>query len=157
MKRTSRDAADAPADTDIVPGRAAGHRFSVAADHRMGETGIRHAADPGALIDEEITDMAPLESPPIGAVFALHRLLAQAAPRGVIVSAQSPVRMGDRSEPGPDLARLRARADGYRTPPLPSASGVLRIIEAADTSPRYDRAVKPGLCAKTRRCRRMEC
>lgn len=45
------------------------------------------------------------------------------------------------------LALLRARPDGYRAPPRPSASDVVLIIEVSDTSLRYDREVKPGLYA----------
>jgi Uma2 family endonuclease len=56
--------------------------------------------------------------------------------------------MGDRSEPEPDLALLRARPDGYRAPPPPSASDVLLIVEVSDTSLRYDREVKLPLYAR---------
>jgi len=142
------DAIDAPAKADSLPGWAARHRFSVDAYHRMGETGILHPADRIELIDGEIAEMAPVGSPHIGAVFALNRLLTQAAPEGVTVSVQSPIQMGDRSEPEPDLALLRARPDGYRTPPRPSAPDVLLIIEVSDTSLRYDREVKLALYAR---------
>jgi Uma2 family endonuclease len=142
------DAVDAPANTLTLPGWAARHRFSVDAYHRMGETGILLPADRIELIDGEIIEMAPVGSPHIGAVFALNRLLTQPAPPGVIVSIQSPIRMGDRSEPEPDLALLRARPDGYRTPPPPSAADVLLIIEVSDTSLRYDREVKLPLYAR---------
>jgi len=83
----------------------------------MSETGILHRADRTELIDGEIAEMVPVGSSRIGAVFALNRLLMQAAPDGVTVSVHSPIQMGDRNEPEPDLAVLRARPDGYRTPP----------------------------------------
>jgi Uma2 family endonuclease len=140
---------DASANAHIVPGWAARYRFSVDAYRRMGETGILQPADRIELIDGEIVEMAPVGSAHIGAVFALNRLLTQAAaPQGAIVSVQSPIQMGDRSEPEPDLALLRARPDGYRTPPPPSASEVLLIIEVSDTSLRYDREVKLPLYAR---------
>jgi len=142
------DAVDAPANADSPPGRPARHRFSVDAYHRMSETGILHPADRTELIDGEIVEMTPVGSSHIGAVFALNRLLMRAAPEGVTVSVQSPIQMGDRSEPEPDLALLRARPDGYRTPPLPSAADVLLIIEVSDTSLRYDREVKLALYAR---------
>lgn len=56
--------------------------------------------------------------------------------------------MGDRSELEPDLALLRARPDGYRTPPRPSAAEVLLIIEVSDISVHYDREVKLALYAR---------
>jgi Uma2 family endonuclease len=113
----------------------------------MGEAGILHPADRIELIDGEIIEMAPIGSPHIGAVLVLTQLLAKAAPPDVVVSVQSPIQMGDRSEPEPDLALLRARPDGYRKPPPPSTADVLVIIEVSDTSLRYDREVKLRLYA----------
>ena len=124
------------------------HRFSVDDYHRMGEAGILSPADRIELIDGEIIAMAPVGSPHTGAVFALNRLLSQAAPSSVIVSVQNPIRLGDRNEPEPDLALLRDRPDGYRAPPPPSAADVLLIIEVSDTSLRYDREVKLPLYAR---------
>ena len=124
------------------------HLWTVDEYHRMGEVGILHPADRIELIDGEIIEMAPIGSPHVGSVFALNRLLAKAVPQDVIVSVQSPIEIGDRSEPEPDLALLRGRPDGYRTPPLPSAADVLLIIEVADSSLRYDREVKLPLYAR---------
>jgi Uma2 family endonuclease len=121
------------------------HRFSVEDYHRMGESGILSPSDRIELIDGDIIEMAPVGSPHSGAVFALNRLFQVP---GVIVSVQNPVRMGDQSEPEPDLAILRVRADGYRSPPLQSAADVLLIIEVSDTSLRYDRDVKLPLYAR---------
>jgi Uma2 family endonuclease len=121
------------------------HRFSVEDYHRMGETGILLPSDRIELIDGDIVEMAPVGSPHSGAVFALNRLFQVP---GVIVSVQNPVRMGDQSEPEPDIAILRVRPDGYRSPPLQSAADVLLIIEVSDTSLRYDRDVKLPLYAR---------
>jgi Uma2 family endonuclease len=118
------------------------HLWTVDEYHRMGEVGILHPTDRIELIDGEIIHMAPVGSPHVGSVFALNRLLTRAVPHEVIVSIQSPIQMGDRTEPEPDVALLRGRPDGYRTPPLPSAADVLLIIEVADSSLRYDREVK---------------
>lgn len=123
------------------------HLWTVDEYHRMGEVGILHPTDRIELIDGEIIHMAPVGSPHVGSVFALNRLLTRAVPQEVIVSIQSPIQMGDRTEPEPDVALLRGRPDGYRTPPLPSAADVLLIIEVADSSLRYDREVKLPLYA----------
>jgi Uma2 family endonuclease len=45
------------------------------------------------------------------------------------------------SEPQPDFALLRPRADHYRSA-TPTAADVLLLIEVADASGRYDRSVK---------------
>ena len=87
----------------------------------MGEVGILRPADRIELIDGEIIEMAPVGSPHIGAVMTLNQLLTKAAPESVIVSVQSPIRLGARSEPEPDLALLRARPD--RIPPAAAARG----------------------------------
>lgn len=124
------------------------HRFSVDAYHRMGETGILSPTDRTELINGEIIQMPPVGSPHIGAVIALNRLLSQAVPPSIIVSVQSPIRLGDQSEPEPDLALLRSRPDGYRTPPPPSAADVLLIIEVSGSSLSYDRQDKLPLYAR---------
>jgi Uma2 family endonuclease len=141
------DVVEGQANTIAIPGWAARHRFTVDAYHRMGEAGILHPAERIELIDGEIIKMAPIGSPHIGAVLVLTQRLAQAAPPNVVVSVHNPIQMGDRSEPEPDLALLKARPDGYRKPPPPSAADVLFIIEVSDTRLRYDREVKLRLYA----------
>ena len=124
------------------------HLFSVDDYRRMGETGNLSPADRTELIDGEIIQMTPVGSPHVGAVLALTRLLSRAVPASVIVSVQNPILMGNQSEPEPDLALLRARPDGYRAPPLPSAADALLIIEVSDTSLTYDRETKLPLYAR---------
>ena len=60
---------------------------------------------------------------------------------------QNPVRLDDLSEPQPDFALLRPRADFYRGAHARPAD-VLLLIEVADTSLDYDRAVKRALYAR---------
>src|SRR5215471_9843917 len=117
-----------------MPDTLVRHRFSVDAYHRMGEAGILLPGERTELIDGEIIQMPPVGSPHIGAVLALTRLLTQAVPADVIVSVQNPIQLGDRNEPEPDIALLRGRADGYRTPPPPAAADALLIIEVSDTA-----------------------
>jgi Uma2 family endonuclease len=124
------------------------HRFSVDDYHRMAETGILAPADRTELIDGEIIHMPAVGSPHIGAVLALTRLLVRAVPSSVVVSVQSPIQMGDQGMPEPDLALLRSRPDGYRTPPSPAAEDVLLLIEVSDTSLRFDRDTKVPLDAR---------
>src|SRR5215471_8060729 len=99
-----------------MPDTLVRHRFSVDAYHRMGEAGILLPGERTELIDGEIIQMPPVGSPHIGAVLA-----------DVIVSVQNPIQLGDRNEPEPDIALLRGRADGYRTPPPPAAADALLI------------------------------
>ena len=64
----------------------------------------------------------------------------------VIVSVQNPFHLDDYSEPEPDIALLKPRADFY-SESLPTPADVLLIIEVADTSVDADRRVKVPLYA----------
>lgn len=142
---------DGHRDTPIgmtLPAWAARHRFSVTDYHRMAESGIFQGRYRIELIDGEVIDMAPIGSPHVGAVFALNRLLMDAARGRATVSVQSAIRLGDNSEPEPDLALLRPRADGYRSRPPPRAEDTLLVVEVADSSLRFDREVKLPLYAR---------
>jgi Uma2 family endonuclease len=124
------------------------HRFSVGDYQRMSETGILSPKARTELIDGEIINMPAVGSPHVGAVIALIRLFSRSIPENVVISAQSPIQMGDWGAPEPDFALLRARPDGYRTPPLPSAADVLLLVEVSDTSLKYDREEKLPLYAR---------
>ncbi len=77
----------------------------------------------------------------------LSRLrLGVLAGRGML-SVQNPVRLDDCSEPEPDVAVLRPRADDYETA-TPCPPDVLLLIEVADTSLDDDRAIKLPLYAE---------
>nr|VFK50138.1 MAG: Putative restriction endonuclease [Candidatus Kentron sp. TC]VFK62957.1 MAG: Putative restriction endonuclease [Candidatus Kentron sp. TC] len=60
---------------------------------------------------------------------------------------QSPIRLGDFSEPQADIVIARPREDFYRrNHPVPA--DILLIIEAAEHSLRYDRAIEGPLYAR---------
>jgi Uma2 family endonuclease len=122
-------------------------RFNLADYHRMGEAGILSEDDRVELIDGEIIEMTPIGSPHGGRVKRLVYLLTQAVGPHAIVAAQDPVILDDRSEPEPDLALLRPRADFY-TESHPRPTDVLLLIEVADTSLQKDRQVKVPLYAR---------
>jgi Uma2 family endonuclease len=121
--------------------------FTVADYHRLGEVGILGEGERVELIDGDIIDMTPIGSPHAGRIKRLTRLLAQAVGDQAILAVQDPVVLGDYSEPEPDLALLRPRADFY-TDSHPQASDVLLLIEVADTSLRIDRDIKVPLYAR---------
>lgn len=123
------------------------HRITVEDYHRMGEAGVLAADARTELIEGEILDMAPIGSRHASVVNRLNRLLVSAVGDRAIVQVQGPVRLGDLSEPEPDLALLKPRTDYYRDA-LPGATDVLLIIEVADTTQRLDRRVKVPLYAR---------
>ncbi|CAL1241999.1 Uma2 family endonuclease [Candidatus Methylocalor cossyra] len=123
------------------------HRFTVEDYHRLGEAGVLSEDDRVELIEGEIIDMAPIGSDHAGLVTRLNRVLVRAVGDRALVSVQNPIRLTDQSEPQPDFALLKPRADDYRTN-LPTPSEVLWVIEVADTSLAYDRSVKVPLYAR---------
>jgi Uma2 family endonuclease len=116
-------------------------RFSVEDYHRMGETGILGPELRTELIDGEVVEMPPIGHPHAGTVNLLGDLLREALGRRAIIAVQNPVFLDDHTEPLPDIALLRPRADYYRNG-HPTPDEVLLIIEVADSSLAYDRDVK---------------
>jgi Uma2 family endonuclease len=115
--------------------------------HRMGEVGILGERDRVELIEGELVAMSPIGSYHTGTIITLNHLLVHAVGERAMVSVQNPVRLDDLSEPEPDFALLRPRADRYRDAHAQQAD-VLLLIEVADTSLNYDRAVKRALYAR---------
>ena len=123
------------------------HRISVHDYHRMGETGVLAPGARVELIEGEIFDRAPIGSRHASIVNRLNRTFVLAVGNRAIVQVQGPVRMGEHSEPEPDLTLLRPRADYYREL-APAAADVLLIVEVSDSTQRYDRRVKVPLYAR---------
>jgi Uma2 family endonuclease len=112
----------------------------------MARAGILRPGDRVELIEGEIIDMAPIGSRHAAAVKRIARALDRSIGEGAIVSVQNPVRLDQFSEPQPDIALLRPRADFYAGA-HPGAADVLLIVEVADSSLGYDRDNKLPLYA----------
>lgn len=123
------------------------HRITVHEYYRMAETGILAPDARVELIEGEIIDMAPIGSNHSSVVDRTARMLFAALHDLAIIRVQGPVRLDDRSEPEPDLALLKPRADFYRDR-HPGPADVFLVIEVSDTTLAYDRGVKVPLYAK---------
>jgi Uma2 family endonuclease len=123
------------------------HLISVDAFHRMGETGILGPADRVELIAGEIIDKSPIGVLHAATVDALAKHLSRCAGESVFIRCQNPLRLDNISEPEPDIAILRPRADFYTTA-HPGPADVLLVIEVADTSLAYDLGTKVPLYAR---------
>ncbi|MCC6473866.1 MAG: Uma2 family endonuclease [Burkholderiales bacterium] len=120
--------------------------LTVEAYHRMGEAGIFAPGERVELIEGEIVEMAPIGSRHSGLVNRINHLLVQSVGKRAVVSVQNPVRLSRLSEPQPDFALLKPRADDYQAAtPLPE--DVLLLVEIAESSLRYDRELKAPLYA----------
>jgi len=120
--------------------------LTVEAYHRMGEVGILAPDERVELIEGEVVEMAPIGSRHSGMVGRLTRLLVQAAGSRAVVFVQNPVRLSRTSEPQPDFAVLRPRADDYQSA-HPGPGDVLLLVEIAESSLKYDRELKAPLYA----------
>lgn len=123
------------------------HAISAGEYLRIGEAGVFAPETRLELIEGEIVEMAPIGSPHAGTVMILNRFFSRAAGDSAIVLVQSPLILGDRSVPQPDLALLRPRADSY-TRSHPTAADVLLAVEVADTTLAFDVGTKMPLYAR---------
>ena len=121
--------------------------FNVVEYYRMAEAGVLSPDDRVELIEGEVVKMSPIGSRHAACVRRLDALLNREATDLAQVSVQNPVRLDDFSEPEPDVALLRPRADFYADS-HPTPADVLLIVEVADTSVEFDRGIKLPLYAR---------
>ena len=122
-------------------------RFTVDEYHRMGQAGILREDDRVELIDGEIVEMTPIGSPHAACVTRLAHAFFAMVGRHAAVRVQNPIALGATSEPQPDLALVRPRADFYAGG-HPGPGDVWLVVEVADTSLTFDRTVKVPLYAR---------
>lgn len=122
-------------------------RFTCSDFHAMADAGIFAPDDRVELIEGEIYQMTPIENRHAGCVNRLTTFFTEGLTGRVIVSVQNPVHLNDFSEPQPDLAILRRRADFYSAG-HPTASEVLLVVEAADSSLEHDKRLKMPVYAR---------
>jgi Uma2 family endonuclease len=80
-------------------------------------------------------------------VNALNYALTRAVGDRGVVAVQNPVHLDDLSEPQADFAILKPSPDFYRRA-TPRPADVLLLIEVADSSLTYDRAIKRSVYAR---------
>ena len=112
----------------------------------MAEAGILTEDDRVELINGEIIRMAAIGSRHAACVSRINALFSRLLAGHATISVQNPVRLGDLSEPEPDLALLLPREDFYAGA-HPGPGDVLLLIEVADSSLDFDRQTKVPLYA----------
>lgn len=124
------------------------HRFTVQDYHRMAAAGIFHEDDRLELLQGEIVEMPPIGPGHASGVNRLMNIFLPLQRDGkVIISVQNPIRLGEHSEPQPDLALLKPRPDFYaRQHPGPQDMSL--VVEVMESSACYDREVKVPLYAR---------
>jgi Uma2 family endonuclease len=121
--------------------------FTVREYYRMGKAGILTPDERVELMDGEIVQMPPIGSPHASCVRRYTRLFSEALGREAEVSIQNPIRLGDRSEPVPDVVLLRPRADAYAAE-HPTPADVLLLVEVSDRTLAYDERTKLPVYAR---------
>ena len=122
------------------------HRLTAADFRRMGEVGILGPDDRVELIAGEIIDMSPIGSLHAALVRAIATALTHHVRDRALLAVQDPLALDDTSQPQPDIAVLRPRADFYAAA-HPGPADVLLVIEVADTTLAFDLDVKVPLYA----------
>jgi Uma2 family endonuclease len=123
------------------------HRITVDEYYRMSEDGLLAPDVRTELIDGEVIEMPRMGSPHAGTVGKLQYILFPVVSPQAHLRVQLPVRLGEYSEPLPDLAVLLPRKDFYMSRhPLPADT--LLIVEVSDSSLRFDVNVKVPLYAQ---------
>ncbi len=123
------------------------HSFTVDEYHRMAEAGVFHEDDRVELIDGQVVEMTPVGPRHAVCVDRLNGRLSRLVGDSAIVRVQSPVVLGQRAEPEPDLTLLRPPFERYQEV-HPGPAEIMLVIEVADTSVEHDRDVKIPLYAR---------
>lgn len=135
------------APEQVRPAPRAIKRFSVDDYHRLGEVGLIGPDERTELIEGVVYEMSPPGARHSGQVdWLAARFFAQLASRAQI-RIQSPIRLDAASEPQPDLALLRVRADGY-IGALPEPGDLLLVVEVAESTLSFDLGPKAALYAR---------
>lgn len=114
--------------------------FTVDEYYKMAEVGILRPDERVELIEGVIVEMSPVGDKHVMAVIRLIRLFTSGLRDVADISPQSPIRLGGRSDPEPDVAVLHL-LDSDRAPgdmSYPSPDEVYFVVEVADTSLAFD-------------------
>lgn len=123
------------------------YQFSVDAYHRLVEVDILKEGDNVELIEGQIIQMTPSKSPHAACVDRLGDFLRTLFRKKSIIRSQNPITLGKHSEPKPDLAVVKYKADYYETAhPIPE--DIYIAIEISQSTEQYDRTIKMPLYAR---------
>lgn len=121
--------------------------ISVSDYYLMLEVGILTEHDQVELIRGEILNMSPKKTPHAACLNKFVAKISKVLPSHLHLRTQDPIRLGQYSEPEPDLVIVKHKEDFYLSHhPIPEDIHV--IIEIADTTLTYDRNIKGPLYAE---------
>jgi Uma2 family endonuclease len=123
------------------------HRITVEHFYRMAEAGLFAEDERVELIEGEIIDVPPMGHSHAAVVGHLVEILMSSFGARAIVRSQLPLRLGERSEPLPDIVVAKPRKDRYYDA-HPTAADVVLVVEVSSTTLRFDRNTKVPMYAR---------
>ncbi|MEM9919752.1 MAG: Uma2 family endonuclease [Bacteroidota bacterium] len=121
--------------------------FTVQEYHQLAEIGILKESDRVELLYGDIVTISPTKSAHAGMVDSMIELLIIKLYKKANIKCQNPISLDKLSEPEPDIAVVKYKADGYSSQ-HPGPEDIYLVIEVADSSLEKDRQVKGPLYAK---------
>lgn len=129
-----------------VPDAVKKHLLSVDDYHAMAQAGLFPEQPKVELINGVIFDMPPIGPAHGSVVKQLIKRFTHAVKDEAIVSVQDSIRLGDLSEPQPDICLLQNQKN-YYSDAIPQAHNVLLLVEVAHSSLDFDSTTKARLYA----------
>lgn len=133
--------AETKTSTSITDGP---RRFTVEEYNLMGETGVIKPDERVELIEGEIYKMSPKGNKHVVSTTRANSCFRKHLGDRAIVRSQDPIKLGERSEPEPDIALLSPDEKEY-VDRDPTPQEILFVLEIADTTLAYDRTKKAQL------------
>jgi Uma2 family endonuclease len=122
-------------------------RISTDRFEMMIAAGVLTKYDRIELVEGDMLDMAPIGDQHTAIASRLHEFFVFALARSATIVGGGAIKLGDFSQPQPDLMLLKRRADFY-SGKRPEAPDVLLLIEVSDSSLAFDLGVKLNLYAR---------
>ncbi|WP_020537273.1 Uma2 family endonuclease [Lewinella cohaerens] len=123
------------------------YKWTVSEFQQMVTAGIIEEDAHVELLHGQIVQMSPVGKFHAACVSFLNDWLGQQLRSDFIIRVQDPIKMDDHSEPEPDIAVVKRRADFYASH-LPGPDDIEFLIEVADSSLQKDQEVKAPLYAR---------
>lgn len=122
------------------------YRFTVKEFARLFEWEILDPKSRFELIEGEIFELPPIGPPHANTVNRLAKILIEAVGEEAGVTIQSPILLGESSQPQPDICLVSPREVYFHR--HPETEDVLLVIEVSESSAAYDRIKKGRLYSR---------
>ncbi|MEL7222095.1 MAG: Uma2 family endonuclease, partial [Bacteroidota bacterium] len=109
------------------------HPFTIDDYQRMVDTGILEEDSKVELLAGQIVKMSPIGRFHAACIIRLNKILVIGLGDDYMVSVKSSIILDDQSQPEPDFAILKPKADAYQSG-LPYPPETVVVIEVADSS-----------------------